>query len=269
MVLNRDPGVTGGPVSSNPGRGAGTFAKTMEVLRHVAGIDGGATFPELVDRLALPKSTLHRLLSDLLQEGMLRLDEDRRYRLGTGAFELARLAWDRVDIRPQAEPVIARLVERTGETVHLAVLDGFDVVYVDKVEGSHTFRMTSMIGARNPAHCTGVGKALLAFLDADDLRKRIGARRLAPFTPNTITALPALAEELARIRKRGYAFDDEENEPDIRCVGSPIFDRSGEPIGAISVSMPVYRHDPERHAKIASLVFKTAKDITAKLAVII
>ncbi len=264
MVLNRDPGVTGGPVSSSPGRGAGTFAKTMEVLRHVAGIEGGATFPELVDRLALPKSTLHRLLSDLLQEGMLRLDEDRRYRLGTGAFELARLAWDRVDIRPQAEPVIARLVERTGETVHLAVLDGFDVVYVDKVEGSHTFRMASMIGARNPAHCTGVGKALLAFLDADDLRKRIGARRLAPFTPNTITALPALAEELTRIRERGYAFDDEEHELGIRCAAAAVFNFRGAPVASLSITAPTVRCDTGRLAALGEMVGAAASEITRR-----
>jgi DNA-binding IclR family transcriptional regulator len=256
--------VKGSPLSSNAGRGGGTFRKTMEVLRHVAGIEAGASFPELIDDLALPKSTLHRLLADLLQQGMLRLDEDRRYRLGYGAFELARLAWDRVDIRPQAEPVIADLVERTGETVHLAVLDGFEVVYIDKVEGSHTFRMASMVGARNPAYCTGVGKALIAYLDPDDLKERIGPRKLTPFTPNTITTLPALLAELARIRERGHAFDDEEHEVGIRCAAAVIFNFRGAPVASLSITAPTIRCDSDRLAALGELVSAAADEITRR-----
>ena len=96
---------------------------------------------------------------------MIRLDADRRYRLGLTFFELARLSWNSLDIRREAQPTIYELGRDVGETVHLAVLDGVDVVYIDKLEGSHTMRMASMIGARNPGYCTGVSKALLAYVE--------------------------------------------------------------------------------------------------------
>ena len=160
----------------------------MDVVRLVAGAETGATFPQIAQDLGLPKSTLHRLLQVLVQQNLLRLDADRHYRLGYGIFELARLAWDRIDIRREAQPSdYAALVRETGETVHLAVLDGAEVVYVDKVEGSQTIRMASMIGARNPAYCTGVGKALLPRLSA--------ARR---------PASPVCARQLSGL----YAADD-------------------------------------------------------------
>src|SRR5690606_38903656 len=124
--------------------GSGTFRKLMEVLRCVADAEGGATFPQLLRVVTVPKSTLHRLLQVLINEGMVRLDPDRCYRLGFAFFELARLSWDRLDIRKEAQSQIHDLVCDVGETVHLAILDGVDVVYVDKLEGPHTIRMASM-----------------------------------------------------------------------------------------------------------------------------
>jgi len=244
--------------------GGGTFRKTMEVLRRVAGSENGMTFPELVDDLLLPKSTLHRLLQNLLEQGMLRHDDDRRYRLGYGIFELARLAWDRVDIRREAQPTVAGVVHDTGETVHLAILDGLEVVYVDKVEGSHSFRMASMIGARNPAHCTGVGKALIAYLDTADLKRLLANHKLREFTPKTITSVRSLLSELALIRKRGYAFDDEEHEIGIRCAAATIFNFRGAPVASLSITVPTIRCDAKRLSVLGRRVSAAAVEITQR-----
>ncbi|HVZ13656.1 MAG TPA: IclR family transcriptional regulator, partial [Bauldia sp.] len=196
----------------------------MTVLRHAAERADGATFTELLEALDIPKSTLHRLLHTLLSERLLRLDEtDHRYKLGYGIFELARHAWERTDIRREAQHAILELVRHTGETVHLAILDGLDVVYVDKIEGSHTIRMASTVGARNPAYCTGVGKALLAFVDSKELARRFTGYEFRSFTPNTITSFKRLANEMARIRAAHFAVDNEEHEVGIRCAAAPIF----------------------------------------------
>lgn len=244
--------------------GSGTFNKTMLVLRQIAGSDDGATFPQLVDALQLPKSTLHRLLQDLLSQSLARLDDDRRYRLGYGFFELARLAWDRADIRREARPVITALVRETGETVHLAVLDGLDVVYVDKVEGSGTFRMASMIGARNPAHCTGVGKALIAYLEPDDLMRRLAGRTLEPFTEYTLTSPEALIAHLSDIRARGYAFDDQEHEIGIRCAAAAVFNFRGQAIASLSITVPTMRYEGGPIDELGQRVAHAANEITAR-----
>ncbi len=244
--------------------GSSTFTKMMDVVRLVAGAETGAAFPQIAQELDLPKSTLHRLLQVLVQQRLLRLDEDRHYRLGHGVFELARLAWDRVDVRREAQPTISALVRETGETVHLAVLDGTEVVYVDKVEGSNTMRMASMIGARNPAYCTGVGKALLAFLPADELKRRFAHTSFRAFTPRTISSLRSLDAALAAIRKVGYAFDDEEHELGIRCAAAPIFNFRGLAISSLSVTVPVIRCDEKRLAALASRILAAADEITER-----
>lgn len=244
--------------------GSGTFKKLMEVIRAIAEGQDGASFPELERSANIPKSTLHRLLQTLLNEGMVRLDIDKRYRLGLTWFELARLSWNRLDIRRDAQPTIYELGRDVGETVHLAVLDGVDVVYVDKIEGSHTMRMASMIGARNPAYCTGVGKALLAYLDTEDLRRRFSGYDFRSFTPRTIGSTDELIEQLAAIRQRRYALDDEEHEVGIKCVAAAIFDFRGKAISSLSVTVPTLRFSEDMLAGLAQKVVIAAADITAR-----
>jgi DNA-binding IclR family transcriptional regulator len=244
--------------------GSGTFRKLMEVIRSIADTEGGATFPQLERVLKIPKSTLHRLLQILLNEGMIRLDADRYYRLGFSFFELARLSWDRLDIRKEAQSTIYELVRDVGETVHLAILDGVDVVYVDKLEGSHTMRMASMVGARNPAYCTGVGKALLAYLDFDDLAHRFSGYEFRAFTPRTIRSIDELVRQLRVIRARRYALDDEEHETGIKCVAASIFNFRGKAISSLSVTVPTVRFSEDMLATLARKVVKAADEITAR-----
>src|SRR5690606_21395402 len=127
----------------------------------------------------------HRLLQGLLAEGLLRFEpEGNRYYLGYGLLELAGLTWSRLDVRKAARGVLTRLSQTARETVHMAVLDGAEVVYIEKMDGTQTVRMTSAIGMRNPAYCTGVGKSLLGFLPPDRLEKLLTEMTFERFTPN-------------------------------------------------------------------------------------
>jgi DNA-binding IclR family transcriptional regulator len=241
----------------------GTFTKIMTVVRCVAEHAEGVRFPELLDRLELPKSTLHRILQSLQAERLLCFDEQgRRYRLGYGLLELARQSWERTDIRREAQHVMAELMAQTSETVHLAVLDGPDVVYVDKVESPQTMRMGSAVGARNPAYCTGVGKALLAFVEPRELARRLDGYKFHAFTPNTIVSEKRLVEELNRIRTTLVAVDNEEHEIGVRCAAAPIFNYQGMAIASISVAVPTFRWNPRRFRLLMDRVRLAAASIT-------
>ena len=143
------------------------------------------------------------------------------------------------------------------------------MVYIDKIEGSNTVQMKTSIGGQVEIHSTSVGKAWLSGLTEDRLDKVLSELPLKRHTEHTFTEPEALRKELVKSRSQGYAEDNEENEPHIRCVGSPIFNRSGEPVGAISISVPIYRLDPQRHAHIAGLVVQAAKDLTAHFSTIV
>ena len=155
-------------------------------------------------------------------------------------------------------------MRRTGHTCHLVLLDGHDVVYVDKVENTATVRMASRIGARMPAYRTAVGRAILAF-GPDDLVEDVVAAGLSAVTPRTVTDPAVLVEELRRVRERGYAIDDRENEPEVRCVAAPVFDHNRDPVAAISVSSLVSRLPVVQVRRLGPQVAVVAARISGEL----
>jgi DNA-binding IclR family transcriptional regulator len=196
---------------------------------------------DLARELGLHKSTIHRLLTTLESEGFIRQTQDSRYALSWKLFELGAAvpAWQ--GIRQLVLNVLNPLVTTTGETAHLAVLDGEEVLYLEKVESRHRLRMPSAVGRRVPAYCTALGKAMLADLDGQ-ARERILAR--APFpalTRHTRTTAAALRSELTRVRTQGYALDEEELEDGLMCVAAPVRDASGMTCAAISIAGPASR----------------------------
>lgn len=235
--------------------------RALRVLQVLSRYGAGATLEELAEETGLPKSSLHRTLAALRQRGFAVSEGDGRYLLGA---ELLRVAFDfheRLDVRAVLRPVLEQLREQLNETVHLGVLDGADVVYLDKLESSHPIRLTSMVGGRNPAHATAVGKALLAWTYATDdaIRgwlKRIGSLRGR--TPNTITDEQGLVREMARIRGDGYARDMEESELGVRCVAVPVFLGRTIPDAAISVSAPRDRLPATRIREVARALLTAA-----------
>jgi IclR family KDG regulon transcriptional repressor len=264
-ALDRDPGR-----GSNQVQGAAAFSKFMTVLQTIADAPRGIDIAQLTKATPYPRGTVYRLVAALVAEGLVeQRRDDGTYRLGPRLIQLASKTWETSDLRTVARDFLISLRDATDEVVHLAVPSSSKMVYIDKIEGSNTVQMKTSIGGQVAVHSTSVGKAWLSGLSQERLAEVLAELPLKRHTENTFTDPDALRAELMKSRDQGYAEDNEENEPDIRCVGSPIFNRSGEPVGAISISVPVYRIDPQRHAQIAALVVKTAKDISTKFSTIV
>lgn len=217
--------------------------RVLAVLIELARRPEGASLEELARAVASPKSTVHRALASLTRAGFAKKGSIGHYALGD---EFLRLAFAHHEARPdhvRVLPALRALANRFGETAHYAVLEGSEVVYRAKVDPpAGAVRLTSTIGGRNPAHCTGVGKLLLAYqlMDDDAARAWVRSHRLERRTEHTITDAGQFAAEMTRIRKQGYAVDDQENEVGINCVAVPMPGSPGQ-LGAVSVSALVYR----------------------------
>lgn len=219
--------------------------RVLSVLVELAGLPNGATLDEMVRRTGHPKPTVHRALASLRRAGLAAQDGRGHYILGD---EFLRLAFAHHEARPEhvrVRPILELLADRFNETVHFAVLDGWDVVYRDKVDPpAGAVRLSSTIGGRNPAHCTAVGKVLLCarLATLDDVRAWIGDHTLEKRTPKSPASAEELFDRLVETREQGFAVDDQENEEGINCLAVPIYLGSpSEPSGAISISAVAYR----------------------------
>lgn len=225
--------------------------RVLAALKELAGYPGGASLDELARALGAPKSSVHRALGVLRRAGFAEQDGRGRYRVGT---ELVRVAFEYYESRDDEEllrPVLVTLSDTLAETAHFARLEGAEVVYLAKVEPvGHAITMTSRIGGRNPAHSTGVGKALLAYELTDRAAVRGFIERHGPLekrTRRTLVSARALAADFAETRERGYALDREESESGVNCIAFPLFlDSPRRPSGAISIAAVAMRTDLER-----------------------
>jgi IclR family acetate operon transcriptional repressor len=218
--------------------------------------------------VGLSTSTTFRLLSTLVRHRYVeRDDQTNRYSLGLACLELARSSYLGNEVRRAALPELDKLRNETRETVHLAVLDEMEVVYIEKLEGLQPIGlMGSRVGGHSPAYCTGVGKALLAHLSPEVIKQRFGGRKLKPYTENTITSVEGLLAELTSIRGRGYALDHGEHEAGVCCVAAPVFDMRGDAIAALSVSGPAERLEPiERNRAMIQSATAAAQNISARM----
>ncbi len=233
------------PKDQRPNNLVQTVERTSHILEILGQSPQGISIRELSERVKLPKGTTHRLLSSLAYFGYARQDpKTKNYFLGLKLVELGNILLSQLDLRKEAEPFLRDLAERTKETVHMVILDRGEIVYIDKVELNHNpsgLKMASRIGLRNPAHSCAVGKVLLAHLSEDELDNLIKEKGLPRRTENTITDPNKLKEHLRLVRTQGYAVDDEENERGIRCVAAPIYNETGKPVAALSISGPAFR----------------------------
>lgn len=245
----------------------GTLGKALALLDLIATSHEPLRFIDLLHLSGQPRGTLHRQLSHLLEEGLICLnDETGTYELGIRLLNWAALTWSRSSLRQVAEPFLKSIHNRTNETVHLAVLRGERVVYLDKVESRQAVRMHSQIGNTSPVYCTGVGKAMLSVLEdktLEELAKRIEFKR---YTEHTLANASALLLEVKDIRVQGYAEDREEHEVGIRCVAAPIISAKGQLQGGISVTAPVFRLQVGQLEQWQLWVKETAQAISAQLA---
>ena len=241
-----------------------TVVKALNIIEILASnSDAGINLTELSAVLNMPKSTTHRYLATLLELNLAERNDTDRFRLGTKVIELAGSFLASSDIRKESEPILEEMAKKTGETVHLAVPSGSEVVYIAKVESRHTLGMFSHIGTRLPMHCTALGKSILAF-SRPDLIQTILSEPLQSRTPNTITSNEALREELVLIRTQGFAVDNEENEVGICCVGAPILNYTGRAIAAMSISGPCDRMDKERCIQLGPVLQEAVLNISKR-----
>lgn len=222
-------------------RDTGTLGKAMDVLEVIASSPVPLRFTDLLPLIDQPRGTLHRQLKNLVDEGLISVGRDQTYELGLRLLRFASKSWSRNRFREIAEPVIRRLHEATGETVHLGVLSGSEVIYLDKVESRQTVRMHSQIGNASPTYCTGVGKAALSTLQDAVVRRLLARTVFKRHTPTTLASIDALIAELQDIRKQGNAYDREEHEPGIHCVAAPVASKDGSLAAGISVTAPAFR----------------------------
>lgn len=230
-----DPGRGGrdGPEAD----GDGTVGKALAVLDRVAGHGRPVRFSELLEDSPFPKATLYRLLQTLVNQRMLAYEPDGgTYGPGLRLVRMAHLAWRQSSLAPIARPHLDALSADVGQTVHLAQLDGGSVLYVDKRDATRPVAMFSEAGKVGPAYCTGVGKAILAHLPEASLDSVLGQQSWHRFTAATITTPAAMRDELAEIRRAGFAIDREEHEAGIICIAMPVLSAGGHAQGAVSVT---------------------------------
>ncbi len=224
--------------------------------------------PEITERLGLPRTTVHELVTTLAERGYLATvaAQPVRYRLGLPLFLLGSSFAERLDLAGEAQQVAARTAADCDETVHVAVLEGTDVVYIAKVDSTHPVRMVSAVGRRLPAHCTAVGKMLLSGLTPEALDARYPRdRRLAAMTPRSLTSPAKLRAQLAGIRDERVAYDDCESNDAVHCVAAPVHDRSGAMVAAMSISVPTIRWDEPHRAEWTELIRSGADALSRRL----
>jgi IclR family transcriptional regulator, KDG regulon repressor len=220
---------------------------------------------EAATKLKIAKSSAHDLMSSLAELGFLNRTEENRYRLGWRLVTLSETLLATTELRKEAHPVMEELAAQYQETIHLAVLDGTQAVYVNKLEGKQAVRVElTSLGARLYAHCSALGKVLLAYSSEEEVKRIIQTAGLPGFTPNTITDEVELAQALAKIRKQGYAYDLEEILIDLCCVAAPIYNHTGQVIAAISMSIPAYRFRRSQ-TEYRDAIARAAKSISERL----
>lgn len=228
---------------------------------------GALTMAEVQRVSGLNRTMTFRLLRALVEEGCVAHDPVRHhYSLGLRLLELGRAVAARLDLAALGRPLLFSLREETRETVNLGVLEGREIVYIAMEEGTLGLRMSARLGGRDSLHSTSLGKAILAYLtEAERARIIASLEPLPRLTANTISDAAALCRDLERIRQRGYALDDEENELGARCVGVPVLDGAGLPLAGLSVSGPIGRVDLERAARIAARLWDASRELSRRM----
>jgi IclR family transcriptional regulator, KDG regulon repressor len=221
---------------------------------------------ELARRLDLAKSTVHRLLTTLAAEGLIEQDHATGgYRLGIVVFELGEAVRVHLDLHAAAGPVLASLREQTGESSQVGILDGTEVVYVDRLESSQSLRLFTETGRRVPVHCTSSGKVLLAHLADADREALLARLPLTALTPHTLADRDALRAECAKVRRRGWAEAVNEREIGVASVAAPVRDVAGTVVASVSIGAPVIRLGAPRRRELGALVAEAGEAISRRL----
>jgi DNA-binding IclR family transcriptional regulator len=237
--------------------------KAMDILMLFTEHSSGLSLGEISRRIDLHKSSILRTLSTLASSGIIEKDsENGTYRLGLLILEMAGNVLERYDFREQAKPFLEKLADKTGEIIHLSILDGGEIIYLDKKGAAQPLTVATKIWGRHPAHCSAMGKVLLSGLSRDEMEKALGPGPYQRMTKNTITDPAVLYQVLQCVRHDGYAIDDEEAFQGIRCVAAPVVGRDGCILAAISATVPKQRMESERTIEMCGLIKDAAEKIS-------
>jgi len=252
--------------SKKPNQLIKSLDRALDILELIVDRENGMGVTEISRELEIHKSTVYRLLDTLKFRDFLEKNEDNhKYISGIKLFELSSKVLNDIDSRVRVRPYLEELMQKTKETIHLGILDSGEVIYLDKVESTATIRMYSQVGKRVPAHSTSLGKAIMAHLSEERVREILKEKGLEKNTNNTITELDKFLDHLEKVRKQGYAVDDEEQEEDIRCIAGPIFNHRGDVVAAFSISAPITRMNEARMKELAELVVEYSKKMSRSL----
>lgn len=239
--------------------------RTFDILEILAQEKDGLGLTEIGKRVCLHKSTVFRLLSSLVSRGYIEKNpQTAAYRLSLKFIELCSASLNSLELKTEALPSLKRLASLTTQAVYLAIRDGWEAIYIEKVETFESIRKYDIIGKRAPAYCTALGKVLLTGLEENEIRKAFQGIPLTPLTSNTITDLDELIQEVALVRTRGWAEDNEEYEGGIRCIAAPIYDYRNCVIAAVSTSGPKNIISKKKTEAISQYVMEAAKDISKR-----
>jgi len=238
--------------------------RAVRLLELLASSQRGLGVSEAARRLDVPKSSAYRLMKALEQGGFVQKNgRTGRYRFGLTLAALGRHAIENIELRDEAQPFLVALMQKTGLTVHMAVLRAGQAVIVQKIEAPGPVKVGTWVGRAMDANSTAVGKVLIAFLPADELSRHLRSSSFVRHNHRTIITMSKLKQELQRVRELGYAIDDEEDELGMRCLGAPIVDRTGAVVAAISIVGSTTQVPPERIESLANTVKQFASVISS------
>jgi DNA-binding IclR family transcriptional regulator len=239
--------------------------RTFQILDILAGEGPDLGVTEVANRLGLHKSTAHRLIMVLESRLFLERDMNGKCRLGPRVMQLGLAVLAQLDLPQVARPHLRRLVRETGETAHVGVLRNGEIISIVNVQSTQALRSPSTVGSRTPAHCTALGKSILAFSPPEVAASLLRKRTFKSYTPNTISTAARLREELDRTRRRGYSCDNEEWEKGLRCLSAPVWDNTSEVVGAVGIAGPIFRITQSRIPALSSAIVAAAARISASL----
>ncbi|MBK3664732.1 IclR family transcriptional regulator [Bradyrhizobium diazoefficiens] len=247
------------------GGGVQSLGRAFSILEEVARHREGIGLAELSKLVGLHNSTTFHLAKTLVSLGYLRQEKDnKRYRVGRPLFALAASALDEIEMVNVATPVLEDLSRETSESSHFAVRMGDAVVVIARTSGPGAFQLTDRVGVVRPAHCTALGKIILASLRPEQLKRFIARAELKPSTPKSITDVDVLVHEIAEVQRTGIAFDDGEFNAEVRCVAVPVTDFTGQVIGALGISGPIWRLSNQALHASAQVVLAAANRLSAE-----
>jgi len=243
-----------------------SLTRGLTILEKLSEIEGGATLTDIAQRVGLAASTTHRLLNTLEKMNYVHQSGDLGlWTIGLTAFTVGSAFVSHRDFAIQSHSYLRKLMDQSGETANLSILDGYDVVFIAQVQCREIMRMLVKLGSRHPIHASGSGKAILAALPDDVVQDILAKHGLPRHTEHTIVTPDGLLNAIKLIRRHGYAYDDEEHALGLRCVAAAVYDEYAEPLGAISLAGPLSRLTDERIRALGPLVARTAAEITGRM----